>query len=164
MSINAQSTLTQLQNNTSQVQFQQGRKNLGSGKLDREGFFRLLMAQMQYQDPTEPQDYSQMLSQQVQLEQVEQMKDLVNANKFSQAASMVGKTAQLVDAPWDFSTGTPSTPRWDVATNTPKNITGEIKSVVFDQNNGKALVQIGDDYYDGEQIQQLFSPSALLPE
>lgn len=157
MSINAQTTLGQIQNDTNRVQFEQGRKNLGNGKLDREGFLRLLMAQMQYQDPTEPQDYSQMLSQQVQLEQVDQMHDLVNSNKFSQAASMVGKVAQLVDAPWNFTTNMPGEPQWDVSTNTPKHKTGTIESVVFDQKNGKALVQIDGNYYDADQITQLFS-------
>jgi flagellar hook assembly protein FlgD len=59
--VSVQNTLNQIQNNTNQVQFQQGRKNLGSSEMTREGFLRLLMAQMQYQDPTEPTDYSQML-------------------------------------------------------------------------------------------------------
>jgi flagellar basal-body rod modification protein FlgD len=155
--VSVQNTLNQIQNNTNQVQFQQGRKNLGSSEMTREGFLRLLMAQMQYQDPTEPTDYSQMLGQQVQLEQVEQMHDLVNANKFAQAGAMVGQTAQLVDAPWDFANGVPGTPVWDVATNSPKTVTGVIQSVQFDRDNGKALVQINNKYYDAEQIHQLYA-------
>jgi hypothetical protein len=85
------------------------------------------------------------------------MHDLVNANKFAQAGAMVGQTAQLVDAPWDFANGVPGTPVWDVATNSPKTVTGVIQSVQFDRDNGKALVQINNKYYDAEQIHQLYA-------
>lgn len=155
--MSVQNTLNQIQNDTNQVQFQQGRKNLGSSQMTREGFMRLLMAQMQYQDPTDPMDYSQMLGQQVQLEQVNQMHDLVNSNKFAQAGAMVGQTAKLVDAPWDFTSGISGSPEWDVETNSPKTVTGVIQSVQFDRSNGKALVQINSRYYDADQIQQLYA-------
>jgi flagellar basal-body rod modification protein FlgD len=157
MSINAQSTLNNLQNNTSQVQFEQGQKNMGTSKLTREGFLRILMAQMQYQDPTEPQDYSQMLGQQVQLEQAEQMGNLVNATKFSQASSMVGKTAQIVDAPWDFQNGVSGQAEWDYETNTAKTVKGTIQSVQFDSQRNKAIIQIDGEYYDADNIQQVFA-------
>lgn len=153
--INAQDTLNQLQNNTSQINFQNSRKTLGSSRLDREGFIRLIMAQLQYQDPTNPQDSSQMLSQQLQLEQADQMKEMVTSNKFSQAGSMVGRQATLMDAPWDFNTNTPGQPEWDAATNSPKTITGVIESVRFDTSRGKALVKIGENYYDAGTIQQI---------
>ena len=58
-SINAQATLTQLQNNTNLINFKNGRANLGTGKLDRNGFVQLILAQLQFQDPTNPQDSSQ---------------------------------------------------------------------------------------------------------
>jgi flagellar basal-body rod modification protein FlgD len=159
VSIDAQNTLMQLQNNTNQVQYQQGLKNLGNSKLTREGFLRILMAQMQYQDPTEPQDYSQMLGQQVQLEQVDQMGSLVNATKFSQAAGMIGKTATLADAPWDATNGVSGQPEWDATTNSPKTVTGTIESVQFDQQHNKALVQVNGQYYDADQIRQVFNPT-----
>lgn len=158
VSISSQSTLTQLQNNTNQVNFQNSRKNLGSGKLDRQGFIQLILAQLQYQDPTAPQDSTQMLSQQLQLEQADQMKDLVNATKFSQAGSMVGKQATLPDAKWDFSNNISGQPEWDYATNQAKNVTGIIQSVKFDPAHNKALVNINGNYYDADQIQQLADP------
>ena len=158
MSINAQNTLNQMQNNTNQIQFQNSRKNLGSGKLDREGFIQLILAQLQYQDPTNPQDNTQMLTQQLQLEQADQMKELVNATKFSQAGSMVGKQATLVDARWDFSTNSSSAPAWDYVTNSAKSVTGTIESVQFDPARAKALVKINGYYYDSDKIQQLAPP------
>jgi flagellar basal-body rod modification protein FlgD len=160
VSIDAQSTLLQMQNNTNQVNFQNSRANLGSGKLDRQGFIQLILAQMQYQDPTEPQDSSQMLSQQLELEQADQMKDLVNATKFSQAGSMVGKVATLPDAPWDFTSNASGQVEWDYTTNQPKVVTGVIQSVQFDPDHGKALVNIDGTYYDADQIQQIADPPA----
>lgn len=155
MSINAQDTLTQLQNNTNQVTYQNGRKNLGTGKLDREGFIQLILAQLQYQDPTAPQDNTQMLTQQLQLEQADQMKEMVNATKFSQAGSMVGREATLPDAKWNFDTNASDSPEWDYQTNMPKSVTGTVESVMFDNTHGKALVKINGTYYDADKIQQI---------
>lgn len=148
-------TLIQMQNNTNQVQYEASRKNLGSGKLDREGFIRLIMAQLQYQDPTEPKGNAEMLTQQLQLEQADQMKEIVNATKFAQAGSMVGQQATLMDAKWDFSSNTTGSPEWDLVTNQPKTVTGVIEAVQFDTQLGKALVKINGSYYDADAIQQL---------
>lgn len=153
-------TLIQMQNNTNKVQYEAGRKNLGSGKLDREGFIRLIMAQLQYQDPTEPKGNAEMLSQQLQLEQADQMKEIVSATKFSQAGSMVGKQATLMDARWDFTNKTTGTPEWDYQTNQPKTVTGVVEAVQFDAQLGKALVRINGNYYDADTIQQLSAPPA----
>lgn len=122
------------------------------------GFIQLILAQLQYQDPTNPQDNTQMLSQQLQLEQADQMKDIVNATKFSQAGSMVGKQATLVDAPWNFTTNTANPPEWDIQTNTAKTVSGTIEGVQFDATHGKALVKINGTYYDADTIQQLSLP------
>ena len=159
-SINAQATLTQLQNNTNLINFKNGRANLGTGKLDRNGFVQLILAQLQFQDPTNPQDSSQMLSQQLQLEQADQMKDIVNASKFSQAGSMVGKTASVIDAPWDFTNSVSSPTNLNPATNKPAVVTGTIDSVQFDTAHGKALVKINGNYYDLDKVQNISSPPA----
>jgi flagellar hook assembly protein FlgD len=159
-------TLINLQNNTNQVQYEASRKNLGSGKLDREGFIRLIMAQLQYQDPTEPKGNAEMLSQQLQLEQADQMKEVVNATKFAQAGSMVGQQATLMDARWDFKTNTTGSPEFDFETNMPKTVTGIIDAVQFDTQLGKALVRINGNYYDSQSIQQLSvitPPSSQTP-
>jgi len=158
VSISAQGTLNQLQNNTNQVNFHNSRKNLGTGKLDRQGFIQLMLAQLQYQDPTNPQDNTQMLTQQLQLEQADQMKDMVNATKFSQAGSMVGKVATLPDARWNFTTNTSGQPEWDYSTNKPATVSGTIDSVTFDPAHNKALVKINGNYYDVDQIQQIADP------
>lgn len=156
----AYETITNMQNDTTRVQFKNGQKNLGSSKLDREGFIQLILAQLQYQDPTNPQDSTQMLSQQLQLQQADQMKDIVSATKFAQAGSMVGKQATLPDARWDFTNNVAGQPEYDYATNQPKTVTGTIDAVQFNSTLGKALVRINGNYYDADSIQQLSNPPA----
>lgn len=156
MSLDAINTLNQMQNNTSQVQFQNSRKNLGSSRIDREGFIRMVLAQLQYQDPTNPQDGTQMLTQQLQLEQADQMKEIVSSNRFAVAASMVGKEAELIDARWNFEQGVSDPPQWDMMTNSPRTASGLIESVQFDRTHDKALVKINGHYYDADKIRQIF--------
>lgn len=157
-------TLIQLQNNTNRVNYENGRKNLGNSRMDREGFMRLMLAQLQYQDPTEPQDNAQMLTQQLQLEQTEQVKDMVNANRFASAAAMVGQEAELVDARWDFGKAASNPPEWDFNTNSPRTVKGIIESVQFDRQHNKAIVKINGNYYDADQIRQISpAPIALTP-
>jgi flagellar basal-body rod modification protein FlgD len=155
VSIDASSTLNQLQNNTNLVNYQNSKTNLGTGKLDRDGFIRLILAQLQFQDPTNPQDNTQMLSQQLQLQQADQMNDMTNATKFSSAGSMVGKVATLPDAKWDFNNNVSGQADWDTTTNGPKTVTGTIESVQFDSAHGKALVKINGNYYDSDNIKTL---------
>jgi flagellar hook assembly protein FlgD len=150
----------QMQNDTNRVNYLNGRKNLGNSRLDREGFMRLMLALLQYQDPTEPQDNTQMLTQQLQLEQTEQIKDMTNSNRFASAAAMVGQQADLVDARWNFETATSDAPEWDLQANGPKTVTGIIESVQFDRQHNKALVKINGNYYDADQIRQL-SPAPV---
>ncbi|MEM0951566.1 MAG: flagellar hook capping FlgD N-terminal domain-containing protein [Cyanobacteria bacterium P01_H01_bin.74] len=160
MSTNVQNTLTNLINNTNQVNFENNRSNLGSSRLDRESFIQLILAQITNQDPTNPQDSTDMLSQQLQLEQVDQMSDVVNATKFSQASSLVGKTATLPKAPWDFENNVSGNLEIDFETNTPIMETGTIDSVRLDQERGIALIEINGEFYDMDAIQSL---SGALP-
>lgn len=151
--------VSQITNNTNQVYYENGRKNLGSSRITREGFIQLMLAQLQNQDPTEPQDNSQMLQQQLQLEQADQMSAMTNAIQFSQASSMIGKGAVLVDASWNFDTNSSNTPEYDTTTNSPKVVSGLIESIQFDQQNGVALALINGKYYDTKNIKNLFTPA-----
>ena len=76
-------------------------------------FLKLLMAQMSHQDPTNPTDSSQMMSQLAQFSQVE---GITNTNKqltalnvsqdVSAALAMIGKTVTYVDANGNPHSGT----------------------------------------------------------
>lgn len=148
--------LNNLNRDTNQVYFKRGQTNLGNSRMDREGFIRLMLAQLQQQDPMAPQDNSQMLQQQLMLEQADQMKSMVDASRFSQASNMIGKTAVLMDAPWDFQNGVSTTPDWDASTNGPKMTSGLVEGVQFDASKGVALVRVNGRYYEASKVQYVF--------
>ena len=76
----------------------------GSGNLDRDAFLKLLVAQLKYQDPTNPADSTQFLAQTAQFTMVEKLDDMVRAQhdllaaQFTMGASnLVGRTVTYVD-------------------------------------------------------------------
>ncbi len=80
----------------------------GTGKptemFDPQMFLQLLVAQLKYQDPTNPTDTSQFMSQTAMLSQVQTMNsmsstltDLVAAQQASSATAMIGKAISFVD-------------------------------------------------------------------
>lgn len=60
--------------------------------LDKEAFLQLLVAQMQNQDPLEPQDNSQMVAQLAAFSQVEELQNMSNTLNQSQASDLLGRT------------------------------------------------------------------------
>lgn len=73
--------------------------------LGSDDFLKLLVAQLKYQDPTSPTDTSSFMTQTAQLTQVDslgriavQQTSLLAAALSSQAAGLVGKTVDYLDA------------------------------------------------------------------
>lgn len=66
-------------------------KKTSGGELGKDAFLQLLVTQMKYQDPLNPTDNSQMVSQLAQFSALEQMQNVVAAVTGSQALSLVGK-------------------------------------------------------------------------
>lgn len=60
-------------------------------ELDKDAFISLLCTQMQYQDPLNPMDNSQMLAQLAQFTALEQMMNVANVNQKQLANSMIGQ-------------------------------------------------------------------------
>jgi flagellar basal-body rod modification protein FlgD len=80
-----------------------------SAGLNYDNFLQLLIAQMKYQDPTDPMDASEQVAQLATFSQVEQsvkmnsnLQSLIQATSFSQAADMIGKYITSAD---DKTTG-----------------------------------------------------------
>lgn len=92
--------------------------------LDRNAFFELLTTQLQYQDPLDPMDNTQFISQMAQFSSLEQMENM-NANMtqflriqgLSEGASLIGKTVETIDP------------------NTGETIKGEVVKVTFEDGN-----------------------------
>jgi flagellar basal-body rod modification protein FlgD len=75
------------------------------GSLGQDAFLKLLVAQMQNQDPTSPQDSGQMMSQLASFSQVSQLQQLTASSTaltlgqdFSGAVAMIGKNVTYTKA------------------------------------------------------------------
>ena len=78
------------------------------GSMGNDTFLKLLVAQMKYQDPLQPTDSAQMMSQLAQFSQVEGLNNLNKqitalglSQDFSAAVAMIGKTVSYKDAAGD---------------------------------------------------------------
>ena len=68
---------------------------------DRDTFLKLLVAQLKYQDPSNPADSTQFLAQTAQFSQVEklgQIADMLQAQQLIGASALVGRTITYQDA------------------------------------------------------------------
>lgn len=72
--------------------------------LNYDNFLKLFVAQLKNQDPTQPMDASEQMAQLATFSQVEQavktnsnLESLISQNRFTQAASLVGKTVTSSD-------------------------------------------------------------------
>jgi flagellar basal-body rod modification protein FlgD len=61
--------------------------------VDTETFLKLLVAQLEYQDPLEPQTDTQFVTQLAQMTTMEQMQEMNQSLSSSQAFGMIGKCA-----------------------------------------------------------------------
>src|SRR3954471_2648509 len=71
-------------------------KSSSMASLDKDAFLKLLVAQLQHQDPTSPQDSSQWTAQMAQFSTVEQLTNLATSSaKSSKSATMSQAVALL---------------------------------------------------------------------
>lgn len=98
-----------------------------SASLTSTEFLNLMMKQLQYQDPMDPQDNSEFVSQQCQFSQLsttqEMNKSITMNNSVMQTLSLVGKEVDLVD-PAD----------------TTKTITGTVSEAKFNSDGASIIV------------------------
>src|SRR4051794_23589708 len=87
-------------------------------QMGKDVFLKLLVAQMKYQDPSNPADSSQMMSQTATFTQVEKLEELAKQNaallslqRSSSAAALVGRTVKYTDDDGATKTGTVSSVR-----------------------------------------------------
>lgn len=99
--VDVTSTLTNIQNNTAKIQAERAAKSTGNTELGQDAFLQLLMAQLKNQDPLNPTDSSQFMSQQAQLTQVSELqklnKTIASSNEMMQASALIGKNVSLTD-------------------------------------------------------------------
>ncbi len=110
-----------------------------NSSIKSQDFLSLLTMQLQYQDPTNPMDNSEMLAQEAQFTTLEQMENLSNSfSKFSaayQANSFLGQTVEVtVDG---------------------KSTTGKVDYVDFSDASGASL-SIGGKNYPLSSVTKIF--------
>ena len=78
---------------------QSGSTNVGNDKamLDKDGFLKMLVAQMTQQDPTSPMDAAQQTQQMASFTMVEQITNMANENAKTAAVAMVGRKVTYTD-------------------------------------------------------------------
>ena len=88
-------------NNTTRVQAEQAKDRMGSSELGQDAFLQLLITQMKHQDPLNPMNNTEFLSQQAQFTQISELqklnKTLSSTNEMMQASSLIGKQVDLTD-------------------------------------------------------------------
>ena len=100
-------------------------------ELGKDDFLKLLVAQLQSQDPLNPMEDKEFISQMAQFTSLEQMKNVSNAVQITQATSYIGKQVT-----WDDETGEQQTG----IVKSVRIVSGEPKIVVGDQNIALAKV------------------------
>ena len=100
-SINAANTLMDITNSTAKLQAEKNAKTAGSSDMGQDAFLQLLMAQLKNQDPLNPTDSNQFMSQQAQFTQISELqklnKSMASSNQIMQASSLIGKEVSLPD-------------------------------------------------------------------
>lgn len=100
MTSSIQNEIAQMQSFTAQIQSQQEKKT-GTYELGQDVFLQLMLEQLKYQDPLEPQGNTEFLSQQAQLTQLTELqklnKTLSTSNEVQQASSLIDKEVTIED-------------------------------------------------------------------
>lgn len=117
-----------------------GTLQASSGAVNSSEFLQLLVTQLKNQDPTQPTDDTQMLSQLAQFSSLEQMQNLnqnlsasTQFSQLSQSAALIGKTV---------TAGTAASP-----------VTGTVASVTV--QGTKTLLHIGDQDVDAATVSEI---------
>jgi flagellar basal-body rod modification protein FlgD len=117
--------------------------------LDKMAFLKLLITQIQYQDPMSPMDDTQFVSQLAQFSSLEQMQELnsgfstyANSTVANQAYSLIGKWVDYADA------------------KSGQVLTGRVNSVSFE--DGQPKLAIGDASVDLANIVTVYPDSGSI--
>ncbi|MCR4651348.1 MAG: flagellar hook capping protein [Lachnospiraceae bacterium] len=113
-------------------------KTGGTSSLDKDSFLQLLVTQMQYQDPLEPQDNSQMVSQLATFSSLEEMQNMSHSLDKSRASSLIG---QYVDISHTDASGKTTA------------VEGVVDFVTF--QGSSSYVSVNGELYDIAEVQSV---------
>ncbi len=136
--------MSQVDASRTQFQVDALNKELGGGKafkaeLDKDDFLKILITQLQYQDPTNPMQDKEFIAQMAQFSSLEQMTNMANSFgklssvlNSSEAQSLLGRTVEVMDG--------------------EKAIYGKVSQVVRGEF---PLVMVNGSFYDLEQVSKV---------
>ncbi|WP_410769253.1 flagellar hook assembly protein FlgD [Fontibacillus sp. BL9] len=132
-------------------------------QLGKDDFLKLMMAQMQYQDPLSPMDNKEMVAQMAQFTSVEQ---LVNISDQLKAMSQsLGNSSGLIGKVVSWVAET-KTGNYDISTGKPEVIqtveSGLVDSIIV--RSGLHYVKVGDKEIDISKIEQVENAPEPEPE
>ncbi len=116
-----------------------------SGDLDKEAFLQLLVTQMKYQDPLQPTDNTEYVSQLATFSELEQMTNLVASNDLTRASQLVGQYVTVKQK--NETTG-------------EETITGG-KVDYVSVENGKGYLNIGENRYSIDDLDSVVDEKYL---
>lgn len=111
--------------------------------LDKDAFLQLLVAQMKYQDPLEPTENTEYISQLATFSQLEEMQNMTSGMSLQRASGMVGQ--EVVCKVTNSSTGG------------TEYISGVVDYVVYENN--KAYISIDESLYSIDDVYQIIDPN-----
>ncbi len=76
-----------------------------NGMLGQNDFLKLMIAQLQAQDPLQPANTNEYINELAQFTQVEQTTNLANANELSSAVQLIGRTVAYHNTAGGVATG-----------------------------------------------------------
>jgi len=109
------------------------------GSLDKDAFLQLLVTQMKYQDPMEPTDNTEYVSQLATFSELEEMQNMVQSTDMQRASALVGKYVSISESD---------------ATGNTKNNEGFVESVVY--QGSKTYLKIADILYDFDNLDKVY--------
>jgi flagellar basal-body rod modification protein FlgD len=136
--------MSQVDASRTQFQVDALNKELGGGKaykaeLDKDDFLKILITQLQYQDPTNPMQDKEFIAQMAQFSSLEQMTNMANSFgklssvlNSSEAQSLLGRTVEVLDG--------------------ENAIYGKVSQVVRGEF---PLVMVNGSFYDLEQVSKV---------
>ena len=114
-----------------------------SSSLDKDAFLQLLVAQMKYQDPLEPTDNTEYISQLANFSELEEMQNLSATMNLQRASALVGQEVVLKVT--------------NSTTGNSEFVSGQVDYVVYENN--KAYVSIDESLYSVDDIYEVINPS-----
>ncbi len=142
MDINLQ--MSQIDAARTRLQVDSLNKELGNGKvfkteLDKDDFLKILITQLQHQDPTNPMQDKEFIAQMAQFSSLEQMTNMAasfgklsSIINSSEAQSMLGRNVEILDG--------------------DKSVYGKVSQVVRGEF---PLVMVNGSFYDLEQVSKV---------